>query len=333
MQDSKEKMMITWVLGFTLLALSGRPAHPDVVARFDDQRLQIGDDVISYRLHVPDHAVQRRIDTPHTVDILKKEASVGLVIWFHGRGESGADNTSQLGYLEWVLGTGKRELPSEVMILALQCPAEYPTWIGRGAGERDRLAMVEQAVAHVGDEYWIDPTRIYAAGVSDGASACWEFARRNPGLLAAILPMGTCELPSPLPESLRRLRVWAFQAAGDGASTLRYLAAECLEVTMHGGAWALTAVDRPDHDCWTAALQDYGAWEWLLLQRRNSSQGCPPGTTPHRWRMMRAVKYVALTALSLIVLRVIRACGRWPSGSGPSFPARLLACLPLQRER
>lgn len=296
--------MLAITLSILVLVPCGRPAHPDVVQRFHEKTAVLGEASNRYRLFVPqDAAIVSQQTGASERDAATKRFP--LVVWFHGRGESGDDNTSQLGYLEWILGEATSQRDPGCFILAAQCGADEMTWLRSLPTGDDPLRRVDYFLQETMDAYSIDPDRIYAAGVSDGASACWEFARRYPDRVAAMLPMGTCELPRPIPTRLRAVPVWMFQSHGDGPLTIAHIESLCQDVRNRGGRWAITAIQRPDHDCWSAALQQYSAWEWLLAQRRGSTNACPPGKTLTCWRIERALLVTTPLVVATCLLAIL----------------------------
>jgi predicted peptidase len=244
-------MTPTCVLLIVALTLPQRPAHPTVVRQFHEMTFQHADESQRARLYVPASSTDRPLP---------------LVIWFHGRGEAGNDNRSQLAWLELIFGSGR----VEAIVLAVQAPLDQANWTSGGWQDSDPLSRVDAAYDHVLRYHAIDKQRIYLAGISQGASTCWHYARRHPGRFAAALPLATCQVNDQALSELAGLSVWAFQSTADGAaqlSRMRQLIARCKAAGVRA---RLTAVPGLSHDCWTSALTEYGAWRWLLRQRQGA---------------------------------------------------------------
>jgi predicted peptidase len=250
-------MNATGVILIATLVVGQRPAHPDVVARFRAATVQSRTEPIPYRLHIPIHSGTRPLP---------------LVIWFHGRGEAGDDNRDQLAWLELVFGRGRQACEVAAVVLAVQCPRHQASWTSDQLDGADPLDRLDQVVEVVLEQQPIDRQRVYLAGISQGASACWQYARRHPHRFAGLLPMATGPIAQPLESHLAELPIWAFQSLGDGPAQIRRMRQVVAVLGQRAKNSQLTVVPNPDHDCWTAALVEYRAWRWLLDQRRGQPE-------------------------------------------------------------
>lgn len=195
-----------------------------------------------------------------------------LVVWLHGYGENGSDNTAQLEWLD-LLVKPEQEAKHLFYILAVQCPADNPTWYqAHDDGQYTRRSsddMCEVAMAalrEVVEEYPVDENRIYLAGVSSGGSGCWEFAMRYPEVFAAVAPMSSSDIGTQL-EALLKMPIWAFHVRADPVSpepVRRAVAA----LRSQGGPSQLTELPHQGHDSWTVAFNEYHLTDWLMSQRR-----------------------------------------------------------------
>jgi polyhydroxybutyrate depolymerase len=109
---------------------------------------------------------------------------------------------------------------------------------GRGypTATHDDVGFVRELLDTLSRELSIDPRRIYATGISNGAMFSYRLACELPGWFAAVAPVAGA-LPAELVQSCERtqpLSVLAFQGTGDplvpyhggGAGTRRVLSAE-----------------------------------------------------------------------------------------------------------
>jgi predicted peptidase len=261
--------MNVWSTALILSLTCGQqPAHPDVVERFADLRCATASGPVAYRLYVPPATAGKRLP---------------LVIWFHGRGEAGDDNRQQLAWLELVFGCQPAPRAVEAMVLAVQSGPEQAAWsAARGAvddwladvgGHVDEFERLDAVVSEVLRRWSVDRRRIYLAGISQGASACWQYAVRYPHRFAAMLPLGTGQISDQVAPQLHGMPIWAFQSAADGTAQARRMQQIVNRLSARGGRARLTVVPSSTHDCWTAALTEYKAWKWLLRQRRGPPAG------------------------------------------------------------
>ncbi|MCA9148232.1 MAG: hypothetical protein KDA92_02970 [Planctomycetales bacterium] len=274
-----------------------RPAQPWVVDQCEVYHCESYAGELSYRLHVPSD--ERMSPRP-------------LVIWLHGAGEAGSDNRRQLAWLELVWKTPSDAKLAPYYLLAVQRPADAPSWFQVDGHLRDPLDQLDAVLEDVLGRHEIDGHRVYLAGVSQGASGAWAYAIRHPQRFAGMLLFGPPEAPTELPVSLKRLPIWVFQSTGDGIEKLRRLQSVARRFSALGGQMAVTAVPNDSHDCWTAALNDYAAWSWLTAQQQDRWSPFAPGWPPRRVVNVAAWLLVGVTLAGLLGRRLLSSgsCGR-----------------------
>ena len=185
-----------------------------------------------------------------------------LVVFFHGRVESGYDlELVKLHGLPKLIAEG-REFP--LVTIAPQCPDDE--WWNYPALE----AFIDNAVKR----YRGDPARIYLTGLSMGAFATWALAQHRPSRYAAVLPIcGGGEVRQAA--GLRDLPVWAFHGARDEVIPLRRSQEMIAAIKAAGGKPRFTVYPKAGHDAWTKTYENEKIYAWLLAQHRTS-----PGLSP-----------------------------------------------------
>ena len=133
-----------------------------------------------------------------------------LVLVFHGAGGRGAGMARHTGFT--------RVAEREGFAVA------YPDGIGRRwndgrgiGGGRDDVGFVRLLVDTLGRELGVDPRRVYATGISNGAMFAHRLACDLPGVLAAIAPVAGA-VPTGLAERCNAaspVAVLAFQGTAD----------------------------------------------------------------------------------------------------------------------
>lgn len=178
-----------------------------------------------------------------------------LVLFLHGGGERGRD-------LDLVRREG---LPR--MIEGLP---DFPFVVVSPQEERkngwssDALAALLDEVSRT---YRVDPSRMYATGLSSGAVAALELAIRHPERVAAVVPISAHVIPKDLCR-MKDVPAWIFHSAGD--ERIPFARAERLARALEacGGEVRLTIYAKRDHDAWTDAYATPALWEWLRRHRR-----------------------------------------------------------------
>jgi predicted peptidase len=226
---------------------------------------------------------------------LEPSAEYPLLIWLHGEGEVGDDNSLQLRWLDLVFRVGTKREDYPFFVLATQCPPDHRAWFPGGRGEErsgptetasDPLAMTYDVFEHLKETEPIDSDRVYVAGVSSGGTATWELAIRHPSEFAAAAPMSSSGADLQRVARLVEVPVWAFHAEDDRGSPPERAQETIDALKQAGGSAHLTLVKSYGHDSWTAAFRDYDLTAWLLSQRRGARSWTPPGHRPLKWWQM-----------------------------------------------
>ncbi|MDA3873134.1 MAG: hypothetical protein PF795_04160 [Kiritimatiellae bacterium] len=132
--------------------------------------------------------------------------SYPLVIFYHGLGEVGTNNTGQVnGNINNLLAAAKSR---GFFLYAPQTPS------GWNAGTiRSSMRMA----ANAREAYNIDSSKVYVTGLSLGGGATWLAVSTYPGSMAAAVPIcGVSAGTGFRPNDLTAKPIWAFHAANDG---------------------------------------------------------------------------------------------------------------------
>ncbi|MEM6348952.1 MAG: PHB depolymerase family esterase [Bacteroidota bacterium] len=204
-----------------------------------------------------------------------------LVLFLHGAGERGDDNTAQLVHVTPRFSDPKLQEAHPTFVIAPQCPKNsyWPSgtfdkaW-GKftpsdtlNAEMRLIMALLEEAQ----QKYPIDPNRIYVAGLSMGGFGTWDFLRRFPQYFAAGIPVCGGGYPADA-ERLVNIPIWALHGSDDKvvpASMSRELVEAIAEA---GGKPHYTEFPGVGHGSWVPAFPAYAEspfiYDWLFSQHR-----------------------------------------------------------------
>lgn len=235
-------------------------------------------EVFQYRLFVPSG--------------LNPKQRYPMLLWLHGMGEYGADNISQLRWLDMAIGYPDQVKQCRSFVLAVQCPPAHPHWL---AG--DMLGVAVQVMKEMIRRYPIDPDRICVSGVSSGGGATWEIGMRYPDLFAGLLPMASGGDASRAGK-LIKTPIWAFVTSSERENFDGIVVA----VKNAGGNIHLTVTPTPGHDCWTDAFRVHHIMDWMQAQRRgHTSWWASPGEAPLQPRDL----------LVILGILLVPACVAW----------------------
>jgi predicted peptidase len=146
-----------------------------------------------------------------------------LLVYLHGAGQNGDDNSRQLDDSVGCLHsfTFDREEYKAVIVVP-QCPA------GVYWRNPEMLEALKELVEHYASISMIDEDRIYITGFSMGGDASWKLALAYPTLMSTIVPV--CggplasmepDIPS-VPQGMSSLNIWAFNTLNDGTVRPNY---------------------------------------------------------------------------------------------------------------
>jgi predicted peptidase len=198
-----------------------------------------------------------------------------LVLFLHGAGERGDDNTAQLkhGVVEFF----KRQQQHPCYILAPQCPKDE-RWVdvdwnretGRGAFEESpstwmRLALM--SVQSLVDSGKVDPDRIYVTGLSMGGYGTWYAAGMKETPFAAAAPI--CGGGDPMwAQRYVDLPLWVFHGDADNAVPVDRSREMVKSITKAGGNPIYTEYPGVGHDSWTETYANGLFHDWLMSQSK-----------------------------------------------------------------
>jgi predicted peptidase len=183
-----------------------------------------------------------------------------LLLFLHGDGERG-DDLDQIkreglpGWLDlW------QHFP--FLVVSPQCPSRQ-SW---------PLAALEELLDEILRSYRIDSTRLYATGLSGGATAAWELVIRDPGRFAAIAPVVTSREPRGDLCRARGVAVWAFHNRGDERIPVALEKRIAREFRACGGTIRLTIYPQEGHDAWSDTYIRQDLYAWLLAHVSEGSE-------------------------------------------------------------
>lgn len=205
---------------------------------------------------------------------------VPLVFFFHGAGERGDNNVSQLhhGVPDIVAWLDKNE--SGFKLVAGQVPTGK-LWVDVKWDSTSHTMPVEPSETmglclELMDELLKDPsvdtTRVYATGISMGGYGCWDVISRRPEVFAAAIPIcGGADLAQAT--KLKDLPIYTCHGSKDTSVPV------CRSRNMCSALWAVGSdvhyrefIDYP-HNVWTETYKDNYVLTWFFSQRKEGASG------------------------------------------------------------
>jgi predicted peptidase len=217
---------------------------------------------LPYRLFVPGGGSAQR--------------SCGLLLFLHGTGECGDDNTAQLK--NDALGFTRPEVQEgyPTIVVYPQCPlgmqwVDAPsidgTYCLTQTPESKALAASVKLLTALQAQHRVDPRRLLVTGLSMGGYGAWDVVARYPGMFAGVLAVCGGGDPAQAP-LMRALGWWSFHGDRDQSVPVSGARRMIEALRQAGGKPRYTEVAGSGHDVWTVAYRDVEVMRWLLAQRQ-----------------------------------------------------------------
>ncbi len=204
---------------------------------------------LPYRLFLPPGHDQPGVEFP-------------LVVFLHGAGERGVNNSAQLAYIDGLIETTRTAHPA--FLLAPQAPTnDY--WGSNGVGGFSQATQLTlDVIEQLEQTYPIDTSRRYLTGLSMGGFGTWDLVAELPTMFAAAVPMSSWGDPS-LANAYLDTRLWAFQGNVDSV-TPPGPARRMIEAIRSAGGDPIYSEVLGDHGIWKPIYDDPTGelYNWLF---------------------------------------------------------------------
>lgn len=257
---------------------SGAPLSPERMTLIEAFKAQATglDARFEARTHSGDWAMPYRLFRP---------AGAGpfpLVVYLHGSGGQGSDNTRQMGAGN-VFGTRVFALLAHqqrfpCFILAPQtdrgwarygdpAPGDSVARVVAGVGEGVATAL--QIIDRLLAELAIDSRRIYVTGQSMGGLGVWNMLAQRPAFFAAAVPCCGSAGVDRL-ERLAAMPLWNFHGDADKTVPVSVSRDRIAALRRAGGSPWHTEYAGVEHNAWEWAYTEPALLPWLFGQRRKA---------------------------------------------------------------
>jgi predicted peptidase len=219
-------------------------------------------DTLKYRFLFPDYS---------------KDIKYPLVIFLHGSGERGSDNSAQLKWGVMNFASDQNMALHPCFVIAPQCPMN-DSWEG---GDYDQktfqfayrenptksMQLLKQLIDEIIKKFQVDQSRIYITGLSMGGIGTFDAMIRYPDLFAAALPVcGGGDIEKI--KSAYKLPVWIIHGAKDAALDQRLSLNMYTSLLETGGHPGLSIYPEVGHFVWLQAYSDPLIMQWLFNQHK-----------------------------------------------------------------
>jgi gluconolactonase len=197
-----------------------------------------------------------------------------LVLFLHGAGERGSNNTAQLvhGTKLYLEPANRAQFPC--FVIAPQCPTGQQwvnmQWSGdkgtQPAEPSDAMKLVLGILHETGQEFSIDPNRVHVTGLSMGGYGTWDLITRFPGRFASGAPI--CDGgDDTVAAKAAKVPIWAFHSEDDPTvkvTRTRDMIAAIRKAGRHPHYFEYWGLG---HNSWTKAYSEPEFLPWMFAQR------------------------------------------------------------------
>ncbi|MDR0371924.1 MAG: prolyl oligopeptidase family serine peptidase [Prevotellaceae bacterium] len=210
-------------------------------------------------------------------DNYDKSKAYPLVLFLHGAGERGTDNTKQLTHGAWLFTDAKNRADYPAIVLFPQCP-ENDFWapVSRENGfeflDTKKMTPSMESVKKLIDQYIkkeaVDKNRIYVLGLSMGGMGTFDLICRYPKTFAAAIPIcGGVEL-SRL-KKVKHLPIRIYHGDSDTVVSPENSRNAYIELKAEGSDLVeYYEYAGVGHESWSQAFEEPDFLEWLFSQKK-----------------------------------------------------------------
>lgn len=198
-----------------------------------------------------------------------------LVLFLHGAGERGDDNTAPLKHAARDFADPGLRARHPAYVVIPQCPANGKwsdvDWSKDASDLPERASDAMQTTKELLDEMVekaaVDRDRIYVTGLSMGGFGTWDVIARHPDFFAAAAPICGGGDPATVGR-FKSLPIWCFHGAQD--QVVKVARSREMVESLRAAGSGVRYTEYPDaqHDSWTRTYANPEFHDWLFAQRR-----------------------------------------------------------------
>ncbi len=222
---------------------------------------------LPYRLYVPSN--------------YDPEKDYPVLIFLHGAGERGSDNTNHLKHVIGNLFNQKNSPVLDAIVICPQCPSNNQ-WVDTpwdkgnysvaSVAQSNESKAVVELLDKIAKTYSTDTDRYYIMGISMGGFGTWDLLMRYPDKFAAGVPICGGADPA-MAETLKNVPIYT--AHGSADPTVPVAGTRAMVAALQAaGSTVITYEEKPGmgHDIWTQFSGQTEVLEWLFAQKLSDRQ-------------------------------------------------------------
>lgn len=219
-----------------------------------------------------------RVLYPKNFDPSKKYP---LLLFLHGRGESGKNNKNQLIHGSKLFLDKSEEFPAVVVFP--QCSQDsYWANVDITTDEKGKrhfnfqkcgkptkaMSLVLAYLKQLKKKDYLDEDRFYVGGLSMGGMGTYEVLRRKPKTFAAAFAICGGDNVRNVKKYAKRVPLWIFHGAKDDVVVPEFSEAIYQELKRRGADPKYTVYPEANHNSWDPAFKEPDLLAWLFSNER-----------------------------------------------------------------
>ena len=260
---------ITYVIA-TLFILSAMKLSAQHQEAYAQKFFILGNDTLNYRIMMPKN--------------FESSKHYPVVLFLHGAGERGSDNTKQLAHGSELFYKQRDSFPA--IVIFPQCP-ENDYWsnvtVDRStqplsldfplnSAPTKSMILVMQLVEEMLAKTYVDKNQIYVGGLSMGGMGTFEILHRKPEVFAAafaICGAGNLETTEVYAKSIP---MWIFHGANDDVVDPQQSVAMVSGILKYWGKPNFSLYAKDNHNSWDSAFGEPQLIPWLFSNSKLNSK-------------------------------------------------------------
>lgn len=207
-----------------------------------------------------------------------------LVVFLHGRGESGSDNQKQLahGSALFLRDSIRKNYPAIVVFPQCSNESYWSNVQATNTGERNSkrtfffvpdgpassaMTMMMSLTDHILLQYPVAKEQVYVMGLSMGGMGTFELVRRKPGVFAAAIPICGGANPATA-KQLRKTKWWVFHGGKDDVVLPAFSENMVAALKKAKAPVQFTLYPNANHNSWDPAFAEPNLLRWLFAQKK-----------------------------------------------------------------
>lgn len=248
------------ILSFLLLLPFGLTAQQYKPNEYYGREYRYEGDTLKYRVLFP----------PGYSDGIK----FPLFIFLHGEDEKGSENVMQLKYIGKLYKEQTVRDYYPAVVLVPQCPA-HESWanfnvlddgeieVPDAPEETTPCKILAKMIENYSNKPYVDKSRIYIVGMSEGAFGALDMVQRYPELFTAAVSIGGTIFPERMAKH-KKVPVRFFHGIEDKVVPIDNVRSVYNEIKSNGCVTELVEYQETGHDAWTLALSSSDFMEWIF---------------------------------------------------------------------